>query len=213
MRFATAALFVLLSGSAAGQDLYAPERDPDSPPEISYERYFTRDRFQRRITFYLPRNVSTEQKPLIVFLFGSGFHSNFARRGARILDAHGSIRDVIGGRAWLLVVEKPGVRFLDQAKRAGTALGSSEEFRREHTLERWAEAVTAALRAARSLPFGEGEDAVAALEVLFATLLAKGRDVTAHVVVGADHSFEIAADPARDGPQEQVTQILSWFLK
>src|SRR5205823_12330596 len=56
------------------------------------------------------------------------------------------------GRARVLVVEKPGVQFLDESPHAGMGEGCSEEFLREHTLPRWAEAVSASLEAARALP-------------------------------------------------------------
>jgi dienelactone hydrolase len=56
------------------------------------------------------------------------------------------------GRARVLVVEKPGVKYLDVPRRPGSAEGASEEFLREHTLPRWAEANAAALRAAWTLP-------------------------------------------------------------
>jgi pimeloyl-ACP methyl ester carboxylesterase len=44
------------------------------------------------------------------------------------------------------------VKFLDAPKRPGTAEGASEEFLKEHTLPRWAEANVAALRAVWTLP-------------------------------------------------------------
>jgi dipeptidyl aminopeptidase/acylaminoacyl peptidase len=44
------------------------------------------------------------------------------------------------------------VAFLDEAKRPGGAEGASEEFLKEHTLPRWAEANRAALLAAWTLP-------------------------------------------------------------
>ncbi|MEK6702933.1 MAG: alpha/beta fold hydrolase, partial [Planctomycetota bacterium] len=51
-----------------------------------------------------------------------------------------------------LVVEKPGVVFLVQPKRPGGAEEGTAEFRREHTLERWVEALNAAVKAAVTLP-------------------------------------------------------------
>jgi len=56
------------------------------------------------------------------------------------------------GRARILVVEKPGVKFLDNPAHFGSAQGASEEFLKEHTLPRWAEANLAALRAVWTLP-------------------------------------------------------------
>lgn len=56
------------------------------------------------------------------------------------------------GRARVMVVEKPGVRYLDMPPEPGTATGCSQEFLEEQTLPRWAEAVGASVRAAITLP-------------------------------------------------------------
>ena len=154
MRLMTTAILLLFVLPASGQDRYKIEGDPTSPTEIPYQRYFTRDRFDRRITFYITTaTTSGEKAPLVISILGSGSHSNFIRVSGRIYDGHVTIRRVLSGRAHLLFVEKPGVEFLEQPSKNGLAEGSSKEFRREHTLERWAEAVSAAIRAARTLPF------------------------------------------------------------
>jgi S-formylglutathione hydrolase FrmB len=88
-------------------------------------------------------------------VLGSGAYSNFIQRDGRILDAHRTEREVFAGKAHVLIVEKPGVEFLEEHPDRGVATQSSAEFRREHTLERWAEAVSAALRAARRLPLSD----------------------------------------------------------
>ena len=142
-------LFVLaLTPSAArAQDLYRPLRDQQSPQGIAYTRYFTKDRFGRKITFYVSGDQS-QRLPLVVSVLGSGAYSNFIRRNGQILDAHRIQREVFGTKAHVLIVEKPGVEFLEQHPNQGTAVDGSLEFRREHTLERWSEAISAALRAA-----------------------------------------------------------------
>jgi pimeloyl-ACP methyl ester carboxylesterase len=55
------------------------------------------------------------------------------------------------GSAHVIVVEKPGVQFLDNPRQPGSAEGASNDFLQEHTLPRWAEANRAALLAARTL--------------------------------------------------------------
>jgi|SRR5579864_2872590 len=147
------AVLALLS-SACAQNRYQPLRDPQSPPGIAYTRYFTSDRFDRRITFYID-GKQDERLPLVVSVLGSGAFSNFIRRGDQILDAHRTVRELFAGKAHILIVEKPGVEFLEQHPNPGTATEGSLEFRRQHTLERWSEAVSAALRAARSLPLSD----------------------------------------------------------
>lgn len=119
-----------------------------------FERYFTRDKFGREITFYLSRQTIADAKlPLIVSVQGSGCMSNFTKRGEQVF---GGIQNLVlnlaNGKARVMVVEKPGVKFLDTSERPGTALNCSQEFLAEHTLERWAEAVGASVRAAHQLP-------------------------------------------------------------
>src|SRR5262249_54419891 len=84
------------------------------------------------------------------------------------------------------VVEKPGVKFLDGPARPGSAEGASEEFLKEHTLARWAEANAAALRAAWTLP---------------------GIDATRTLVMGHSEGGIVAARVAAELPQ--ITHVAS----
>ncbi len=133
---------------------YLPRKDKARVPGQPYERYFTTDRFGRDITFYLSEAEPKQGPlPLVVYVHGSGCASHFSDDKGRVVPAGGHIvvQEVARGRARVLVVEKPGVKYLDRpgtdAERSGSA-----EFRREHTLERWAEAVGAATRAAGRVP-------------------------------------------------------------
>jgi pimeloyl-ACP methyl ester carboxylesterase len=120
-----------------------------------WQRFFTRDSLGRTITFYLSEEPrGTAPLPLVVYVHGSGSQSHFARVDGRIVgrNGHSSFNDVVRGRARLLIVEKPGVAFLDSPRDGGGARYAALDFREEHTLERWTEAVHAAVEAARSLP-------------------------------------------------------------
>ena len=123
--------------------------------ELPCERNFTTDRFGRRITFYLyiPEAAKATPLPLVVYIHGSACCSVFARRpedGAiRATGGHGAVPTVVGERAVTLVVEKPGVEFLDPYRQATPCPDSYNE---EHTLERWSEAIEAAIRAAQQSP-------------------------------------------------------------
>jgi pimeloyl-ACP methyl ester carboxylesterase len=153
---ASSRLFALLSLvlSAAAQDAYRAEPDRKQTEDIAFQRYFTRDAFGRQIVFYITKPAEPAVRlPVVVSILGSGSDSNFIRRDGAILDAHRALRTVFAGRAYVLIVEKPGVAFCEHPKQTGTSQGASEEFRREYTLDRWAEAVSAALRASRTLPF------------------------------------------------------------
>ncbi len=119
-----------------------------------YTRYFTTDRFDRRIVFYVSDGPAAPL-PLVVYVHGSGAQPNFVLAGWRIRgdNGHSTIADVFRAHARLVIVEKPGVAYLRQPAQSGPADSGSSDFWREHTLERWSEAVSAALNAARSLPF------------------------------------------------------------
>lgn len=132
------------TAALCAQGVYRPVRDPKSPANIPYTRYLTRDRFGRTITFYIDGDQN-QRLPIVVSVSGSGAFSNFIRSGDRILDAHRVPREVFASRAHILIVEKPGMEFLEQHASHGTAEEASPEFRREHTLDRWAEAVSAAM--------------------------------------------------------------------
>ena len=119
--------------------------------QIPYDAFTVRDRFRREILFFVtPLPEGIRKMPLIVSILGSGADSNFLRRGDRVLDGHRLLREVCQNRARILVVEKPGTVFGEIGKRPGLSEGSSEEFRRQYTLELWSEAISASLRSALS---------------------------------------------------------------
>ncbi|MET0625441.1 MAG: alpha/beta fold hydrolase [Pyrinomonadaceae bacterium] len=137
---------------AAAQRRYKPPSRSTPIAGQPYERFSTRDRFGREITFYLSEAPAGRGPlPLVLYIEGSGCGSRFEERDGKIFPAGGHIvvADVFKGRARVIVVEKPGVKFLFQPE---DGCKGSAEFNREHTLERWAEANEAALRAARRLP-------------------------------------------------------------
>ena len=162
MRRASAVGTIVLAAAfvsaAYGQGRYKAVRDPQSPPEIPYTRYFTKDKFGRRITFYI-HGDQRQRLPLVVSILGSGAYSNFIRIDGEIRDGHRAAREAFDARAHVVIVEKPGIQFLEQHVQEpgenGTPAGVPDEFLRQNTLDRWAEAVSAALRAARSLPLAD----------------------------------------------------------
>lgn len=129
--------------------------DPTELP-IPFQRYTTTDQLGRTITFYLSRPPKEDPKsklPVVLFISGSGSQSLFSKHGDHI---SGGLQNILVGQAKkqarIVCVEKPGVKFLDFPARPGSATDSTEEFRREHTLPRWAEANCAAIRAVWTLP-------------------------------------------------------------
>lgn len=148
---------MLFAALLAGFSLNAPpapvaEPDAEKLP-IPFERYYTRDEFGRKITWYLSTTRTNDPLPLVVFIQGSGNFSHFTKRGDQVAGGlQMLLLNQVRGKARVLVVEKPGVKYLEMPKRPGTGEDSSAEYRREDTLPRWAAAVSAALRAARTLP-------------------------------------------------------------
>lgn len=152
-----------------------------------YDRFSTHDRFGREITFYLSEAPPPgEALPLVVYVHGSGCASHFHREGDRIVPANGHItlQEVSRGKARVLIVEKPGVQWLDDPTPPDEQEGSLE-FRREHTLDRWAEAIEAAIQAARRAP---------------------GIDLHGMLVLGHSEGGLVAGRVARDLP-DAVTHV------
>jgi pimeloyl-ACP methyl ester carboxylesterase len=114
------------------------------------ERHSTTDRFGRRITFYLyiPEAAKATPLPLVVYVQGSGRRSVFRMHpesGKPVsVSGHATIPQVLEGRAVTLVVEKPTIEFLDPTLTDSVRLSA---YAKEHTPERWAEAIGAAIRA------------------------------------------------------------------
>ena len=121
-----------------------------------WTRWTTTDRFGRTITYYLsdlPDSLKGQKRPVALVIEGSGAQSVWVKVGDRIGGSLQNLtRRAAKHRVRVVIVEKPGVPFLYQPERVGSAEGSSQEFRQEHTLERWAEANAAALRAVLAMP-------------------------------------------------------------
>jgi erythromycin esterase len=133
---------------------YLPVRDA-ADLGVPFDRITTKDALGRTIAFYLSHAPaeSTVKLPLAVFVQGSGCASVFPKVGGKMAGGLQNLLLVAGkGKLRVLVVEKPGVRFGDQPKSPGSAEEGSAEFRREHVLPRWVEAVNAAVQAGREMP-------------------------------------------------------------
>jgi pimeloyl-ACP methyl ester carboxylesterase len=148
---------VLLSIAASAVGGEAPRLELEAARlGIPYHRYTTKDALGRTITFYLstlPGKKPAARLPVVLIIPGSGCQSVFQQQGDRV---GGGFQNLLlgeaKGRARILIVEKPGVKYLDRPARPGSAEKASEEFLKEHTLPRWAAANVAALQAVRTLP-------------------------------------------------------------
>ncbi len=174
MSFTQVSFALIWSVASAAVALFIEPDRPSRPPEkyepvastrelerFPYQRYFTTDGLGRQITFYVSKpSVGGDgaTKPLVVCVQGSGSQSAFLEvetPSGKVIASGGpeaAVMKLARDRVRVLVVEKPGVEFLVQPSRPGSAEESSPEFRQEHTLERWVEAVNAATNAAMTLP-------------------------------------------------------------
>jgi pimeloyl-ACP methyl ester carboxylesterase len=141
-------MLLLIAATALSADLYAATPDPASPRGIEYRRYHTQDKYGRRIEFYVDTVADNSKRlPIATYILGSGSYSRFRLRDGKLLSPDVPFLRKLAGRARLVLVEKPGVKFGEHVP-----IGDLPEFRREHTLPRWVEAISAALKAARTLP-------------------------------------------------------------
>ncbi len=170
-------MFLALCCLAAVTQAPVFEVDKEKLP-VPYDRFTTKDAHGRTITAYLskpPAGAQGEKLPVILVIQGSGSQSIWVKRGDRV---GGGLQNLVlmaaKGRARILAVEKPGVKYLDWPKQPGTATEGSKEFLAEHTLPRWAEANVAALKAvlpqegidpSRVLVMGHSEGGIVAARV------------------------------------------------
>jgi uncharacterized protein (TIGR03067 family) len=200
-------------GATPAKLAYQPARDPTALG-IPFDRYTTRDKLDRTITFYLshaPKGAS-EKLPVALWIQGSGCASVFSQRDGKVF---GGLQNLLlaaqKGEFRVLVVEKPGVAFGAVPKQPGSAEEGSAEFRREHTLPRWVEAVDAALTAThrledvdwtRTLVVGHSEGGIAA-----AHLAARNSQIT-HVAVlaggGPTQLFDFVEFAAQARPTDRT---------
>lgn len=151
-------LSVLSSGCSAPTLEAANPRTP--APQLvplrgqPYLQFKVRDDLGRDVVAYVSEPAAGGKAlPLAVYVQGSGCGSHFAREGERWVprNGHMGLLEAAEGRFRVLIVEKPGVHPGDDPKTPEESAGRPE-FRREHTLERWTEALLAAVRTARTLP-------------------------------------------------------------
>lgn len=145
----------ILGTTGTQASVYEAVKKPHKMRRQPWLSYQTEDSLGRAIDFYLSEpSPGDSALPLAVYVHGSGGTSHFVQDGDRIVgqNGHSTINDVVRGKARLLIVEKPGIAYLMSPGDSGIAASEYDQFRREHTLDRWCEAIHAAIIAARSLP-------------------------------------------------------------
>jgi pimeloyl-ACP methyl ester carboxylesterase len=208
-----AAWLWIAAGASAGE---APRLELEAAKlGVPFDRYTTKDSLGRAITFYLsvpPAKEPSARRPVVLFIPGSGCQSVFQKRGGRVSGGyHTVLFQEAKGRARILVVEKPGVKYLD-TQPAGVSLekSASKEFLKEHTLPRWAEANAAALRAVWTLPgvdatrtlvVGHSEGGIVAARV--AAELSRVTHVASLAGGGPTQLFDFVSNAARPRPDDK----------
>lgn len=209
---------------AAVKDIFMPELKATAKDlGVPFDRYEITDSLNRPITFYVtpapePKaGEAAKPLPLAVFVQGSGGNSLFSKTADGRVG--GGLQSMIArdyrGKVRVMSVEKPGVRFLDRPKMDGTAEGTSAEFRREHTPERWTEAISASIDAALKLPgvdpskvlvVGHSEGGTMAAHVAAANL--KVTDVAVLSAGGCSQLFDMAqlARESRGGEPAEASE-------
>jgi pimeloyl-ACP methyl ester carboxylesterase len=204
---------LLLIAASAAAAVEVPQLEQEAVKlGIPYHRYTTRDSLGRTIAFYLstlPGKKPAAKLPVVLIIPGSGCQSVFQKFGDG-----GGLQNLLlsaaKGRAHILIVEKPGVKYLDRPTRPGSAQKASEEFLKEHTLPRWAAANVAALRAAWTLPdvdpgrtlvVGHSEGGIVAARV--AAELPKVTHVASLAGGGPTQLYDFIANSARPRPDDK----------
>ncbi|MFZ0913351.1 MAG: hypothetical protein WBQ76_07200 [Candidatus Korobacteraceae bacterium] len=196
----------------------AAVNDGGAVPGTAFHRYSTKDQLGRTITFYLSEGAAERSIPLLVFVQGTGCTSLFQRQNGRIMQgAFVLLLDVTRGRSRVLVVEKPGVEFLDRQADPGDAKTCRPEFLAEHTLDRWTEAIVASINAAHQLPgidgsrtlvIGGSEGGVVAVHVTNA--MPSVTHAASIAGGGPNHLFVLADYVRRKGLDPEVEVYSCW---
>ncbi len=119
--------------------LSAQKADVEFLPNLPYDKY-TLPTGQDTLTYYLSVTSSKEKLPLVVYIQGSGYNSLFARKqDGQIVTTSGHLSWYIAAqeRYRLLIVEKPGVKYLQS--------GESASFDERFSLQSWSHAIVTAI--------------------------------------------------------------------
>ncbi|MDX2148810.1 MAG: alpha/beta hydrolase fold domain-containing protein [Planctomycetota bacterium] len=151
---------------------------------MPWERYQLPDAHGRQVTCYLSRTDADQpgtRRPLVVWIQGSGCNSLFTKTpDGRV---GGGLQNMLlmqsNARYRVLIVEKPGVQFLDNPQPPGAASGCAQEFLEQHTAERWRDALLAALRGALARPDVDPSHVLVVGH-------SEGGDMAAHVAAAED---------------------------
>lgn len=127
-------LFLLLFTNS----LFGQKAKIEFLPNLPYDKYELKTD-KDTITFYLSVTSSKVNLPLIVFVQGSGMNSLFENRNGQIIPTAGHMTwfNVGQEKYRILIVEKPGVKYLQR--------GESKIFDKNFSLETWSSRIVNAI--------------------------------------------------------------------
>lgn len=119
--------------------IYAQKAKLEALPDLPYCKYELKTK-KDSITFYLSVPLHKDKLPLIIFIQGSGMNSLFTKnQNGQIRAGYGFSTwvNVVQGKYRILVVEKPGVKYLQT--------GESKTFDTKFSLESWSNTIVEAI--------------------------------------------------------------------
>ncbi len=133
MKFSTIIFFILLANS-----LFAQKAKIDFLPNQPYDKYELKTD-NDTITFYLSITSYKENLPLIIYVQGSGMNSLFENVNGQIVSSSGHTTWFNAGKEKyrILIVEKPGVKYLQK--------GEARSFDQKFSLESWSSTIVSAI--------------------------------------------------------------------
>ena len=88
----------------------------DRIPKQPFVKYIKKNTLKDNSTFYLSQSTVKESLPLVIFIQGSGNTSLYEKSNDRVIPQYGHMTwyDVSNNQFRVLVMEKPGVNYLQQ---------------------------------------------------------------------------------------------------
>lgn len=166
-------VFLLLLGLSFAAPIAAAEATGRPVSGTPFQQYSVNS---GKTTFYLSAaHPAGRALPIILVVQGTGCGSPFIREDMRILGGLQSlVLEAARGRARVMIVEKPGVQFLDNPQQPANSRTCRPEFVQRYSLDSWSQTLVTALKVARKLPgvdrsrtlvIGHSEGAIVAVRV------------------------------------------------
>ncbi len=191
-----------------------------------FTRYCCESNISQGLSYFVSKPDQEGSFPLVLFVQGSGYGSLFTMRDERIVPeyGHATVVDVFGKTANVMIVEKPGVPFLFDARTRANGLGP-EAFHKHFSLDSWCGAIESCLshfaennkfNSDRILIIGHSEGGVVVSrlagklkeKVSHVALLAGGGPSQLFSLVELTRKGDLLADVS-DSPDERVNFVIS----